>query len=71
MTDEPISSALDNELLCYCVALTFGELRATLRTGSWPPASWERAGKLCTGCMGDLLFCVRTLTRQSRTEQTP
>jgi hypothetical protein len=71
MSTELISAPLDSELLCYCVALTFGELRAGLRTGSWPPAGRELAGKLCTGCMGDLLYCVRTLGGQSRTEQAP
>jgi len=46
-------------LLCYCTNLTVGELREACRDGRWPLASKERTGKLCTGCLGDLLYCLR------------
>ena len=59
MTDATIPASLDPELLCYCTWLTFGELRAACRAGRWPLADKDDAGKLCTGCMGDLLHCVR------------
>jgi len=50
---------LDSMLLCYCTHLTIGELREACRVGTWPPADKERTGKLCTGCVGDLLYCLR------------
>jgi len=59
VTDGLIPESLDPELLCYCARLTFGELRAACRSGRWPLAEKDDAGKLCTGCMGDLLYCVR------------
>ena len=27
--------------------------------GRWPLADKERTGKLCTGCVGDLLYCLK------------
>jgi hypothetical protein len=61
---EPVAAldpALDLELLCYCTNLTFGELRAACAGGAWPPKDKARTGKLCTGCQGDLLYCLRQL----------
>jgi len=49
----------DGILLCYCTALTIGELRQACASGNWPPAGKEQSGKLCTGCLGDLLYCQR------------
>ena len=49
----------DSILLCYCTNLTIGELRAACLAGTWPLAEKERTGKLCTGCVGDLLYCLR------------
>jgi len=46
-------------LLCYCTNLTVGELREACRDGRWPLATKEHTGKLCTGCLGDLLYCLR------------
>jgi hypothetical protein len=46
-------------LLCYCTNLTVGELREACLAGTWPLAEKERTGKLCTGCVGDLLYCLR------------
>ena len=54
-----IREPIDSMLLCYCTNLTIGELREACRAGAWPLASKERTGKLCTGCVGDLLFCQR------------
>ena len=51
--------ASDDLLLCYCTHLTIGELKAACRRGGWPPPGKERSGKLCTGCLGDLLHCLR------------
>jgi hypothetical protein len=51
--------ALDATLLCYCTNLTYGELRDTCLTAQWPRPGRERTGKLCTGCLGDLLHCLR------------
>jgi hypothetical protein len=41
--------------------LTFAELRAAAAAGVRPPAGKERTGKLCTGCEGDVLHCLRLL----------
>lgn len=46
-------------LLCYCTNLTIGELRQACLAGRWPLPDKERTGKLCTGCLGDLLYCLR------------
>ena len=46
-------------LLCYCTMLTVGELRAACRSGRWPLPGKEYTGKLCTACVGDLLYCLR------------
>jgi hypothetical protein len=54
-TREPV----DSMLLCYCTNLTVGELRKACLAGTWPLAEKERTGKLCTGCVGDLLYCLR------------
>lgn len=58
---EGLDAALDAELLCYCTGLTFGALRAACAQGRWPPPGAERTGRLCTGCQGDLLHCLRLL----------
>ena len=49
----------DDLLLCYCTMLTVGQLRAACRAGRWPLSGKENTGKLCTGCVGDLLYCLR------------
>jgi len=54
----------DDLLLCYCTNLTVGELRRACRDGTWPLADKERTGKLCTGCVGDLLYCLRRFGAQ-------
>ena len=59
MTSGGVPVELDPLLLCYCTRLTFGELREACRTGRWPLPEKERTGKLCTGCFGDLLHCLR------------
>ena len=51
----------DSLLLCYCTHLTIGELREACRAGKWPPAGKEQTGKLCTGCLGDLRYCLSRL----------
>jgi hypothetical protein len=38
-----------------------GELREAGRGGRWPRPGKENTGKLCTGCLGDVLLCLRTL----------
>ncbi len=50
---------LDRLLLCYCTGLTIGELRLACGQGRWPAPGKEQSGKLCTGCLGDLLHCLR------------
>ena len=59
MTADASPDQLDPLLLCYCTNLTIGELRQACRTGLWPLPGKERTGKLCTGCLGDLLYCLR------------
>jgi hypothetical protein len=54
-TREPV----DSILLCYCTNLTIGELREACLAGKWPLPDKARTGKLCTGCVGDLLYCLR------------
>lgn len=49
----------DTLLLCYCTHVTIGEIREACRRGAWPPPGKEHTGKLCTGCQGDLLVCLR------------
>ena len=49
----------DDVLLCYCTMVTLGDLRAACRAGQWPLPGKENTGKLCTGCVGDLLYCLR------------
>ena len=50
---------LDGLLLCYCTGLTIGDLRLACGQGRWPVPGKEQSGKLCTGCLGDLLHCLR------------
>ena len=59
MSVDPIPDQLDPLLLCYCTNLTIGELRQACQSGTWPLPGKERTGKLCTGCLGDLLYCQR------------
>ena len=56
---EPLVEPRDEFLLCYCTMLTIGELRAACRSGNWPLRGKENTGKLCTACVGDLLYCLR------------
>jgi len=49
----------DDLLLCYCTMLTIGQLRAACNAGRWPLDGKENTGKLCTACVGDLLYCLR------------
>lgn len=58
---ETLGPGLDGELLCYCTDLTFADAREACARGAWPPAGKERTGKLCTGCLGDLLHVLRVL----------
>jgi hypothetical protein len=51
----------DGVLLCYCTSLTMGGLRQACEAGQWPPPGKENTGKLCTGCLGDLQYCLRRL----------
>jgi hypothetical protein len=48
----------DDVLLCYCTNLSVGALRTAVERGAWPPPGKERSGKLCTGCLGDLLYLL-------------
>ena len=59
--DGVLADLPDGLLLCYCTNLTLGELRRACRDGAWPLAGKEQTGKLCTGCVGDLLYCQRLL----------
>lgn len=54
----------DDALLCYCTNLTVRQLREACAAGRWPLPGKERSGRLCTGCMGDLLHCLRRLGGQ-------
>ena len=56
----------DDAVLCYCTNLTFGMLRTACRERRWPLPDKERTGKLCTGCMGDLLLCLRWFAPDAR-----
>jgi NAD(P)H-nitrite reductase large subunit len=56
----------DDLLLCYCTMLTVGELRRACAAGCWPLPGKDRTGKLCTGCVGDLLHCLRQFGAESR-----
>lgn len=56
--------ALENEIFCYCNNLTMGELMRALRESRWPPPGRENTGRLCTGCMPDLLCCMENLKKQ-------
>jgi hypothetical protein len=51
-------------LLCYCTNLTVGELRRACLDSRWPLPDKERTGKLCTGCLGDLLYCLRRFSAE-------
>ena len=61
MTGDPPLAAFDSLLLCYCTSLTVRELREACAAGRWPLPGKEQSGKLCSGCMGDLLYCLRAL----------
>ena len=66
MNISPESGELDSLLLCDCTMLTVGDLREACRTRRWPLPGKERTGKLCTGCMGDLLYCLRCFGADSQ-----
>ena len=55
---------LDEVLLCYCTDLTIGELRRACARGEWPLPAKERTGRLCTGCLGDLLHLLRAFEQR-------
>lgn len=48
----------DDMLLCYCTMVTVGDVRTACGSGRWPLPGKENTGKLCTGCVGDLLYCL-------------
>jgi hypothetical protein len=55
----------DSLLLCHSTMLTVGGLRAACRDGRWPLPDKERTGKLCTGCLGDLIYLLREFEREA------
>ena len=59
MSADPIPLGLEAALLCYCTCVTFADLRDACRSGRWPLPGKEETGRLCTGCAGDLLVCLR------------
>jgi hypothetical protein len=67
MSAGPPPEELDGLLLCYCTGLTIGELRLACGQGRWPAAGKELSGKLCTGCLGDLLHCLRRFGAADKT----
>lgn len=58
---------LDDVLLCYCTGLTIGELRLGYEQGRGLAPGKELSGKLCTGCLGDLLHCLRRFGAPDKT----
>lgn len=64
--DRPVEAS-DGLLLCYCTNLTVGELRLAVQAGQWPLSDKERTGRLCTGCLGDVLVCLRQFGARSAT----
>lgn len=56
-----LAASLDSQILCYCTNLTIGEFRKALHEGTWPISGKENTGKLCTGCLGDVLYCQERL----------
>jgi hypothetical protein len=54
---ETVPEPLDAIILCYCTMLTVGEFRVACADRCWPLPGKENSGKLCTGCLGDLLYC--------------
>ena len=59
MTTRADPAGHDAVVLCYCTMLTVAELRGACASGRWPLPGKENTGKLCTGCLGDLLLCLR------------
>ena len=56
----------DAVILCYCTMLTVGEFRRACTAGSWPLPGKESTGKLCTGCLGDVLYCQERFETRPR-----
>ena len=65
MANEGDGKVSDSLLLCSCTMLTVGDLRAACRDGRRPLPDTERTGKLCTGCLGDLLYLLREFEREA------
>jgi hypothetical protein len=64
MATEGGGEVSDSLLRCYCTMLTIGDLRSACRDGRWPLPDKEPTGKLCTGCLGDLLYLLREFERE-------
>ncbi len=56
----------DAVILCYCTMLTVGEFRRACAAGRWPLPGKENTGKLCTGCVGDVLYCQERFETPTR-----
>jgi hypothetical protein len=46
--------------------LTVGEFRRAWAAGRWPLPGKENTGNLCTGCLGDVLYCQERFKTPTR-----
>lgn len=46
-------------MICYCTGLVMREVADAKARREWPITGHAKAGKLCTGCLGDLQWLMR------------
>ena len=49
------------DMLCYCLNLTYEDVRGLWRTGYFLRSSEHHPGQYCTGCRGDLAWFLEKL----------
>jgi hypothetical protein len=55
-------------MLCYCLNLTYEDVRGLWRTGYFRRTSEHHPGQYCTGCRGDLGWFLERLARDGEAD---
>ncbi|TAJ07411.1 MAG: hypothetical protein EPO61_15775 [Nitrospirae bacterium] len=54
------------DMLCYCLNLTYEDVRQLWREGYFNRPSEHHPGLYCTSCKGDLAWFLEVLAREDR-----
>lgn len=70
MALEDTADNMAREMLCYCLNLTYRDVRRLWEKGYFESSSTHQAGDYCTGCIGDLKWYLAQLTASPAMEES-